>query len=260
MFWTILMAAAVPPGAGAMDSPIVMLEAEGNGVHCVANRELCIALSDGDGGRAMRISSPATGDAEGALVALPSGLGTDRDLTLWPNLVFVSSKDEPGQGSSLEYLVGVVATESAGYSGGGGSGSRLHLLRFVMAPHAMAFGGEVLDVDWKGDLAIRACFTEVEAQDRLGACHDEYEYVATLTPAVGDGGELPSLTYRSVATAFPQMSRRWEDNSGQKLKKSDLTHWRDPECSYQRVLRYNPATARYEMDRPGPDCSTYTNP
>ena len=38
------------------------------------------------------------------------------------------------------------------------------------------------------------------------------------------------------------------------------SRWRDPECSYTRTLRYNPASERYEMDRVAPDCSSYTVP
>ena len=68
------------------------------------------------------------------------------------------------------------------------------------------------------------------------------------------------MLYRSVATAYPQTARRGEDNSGQKLTKADLSDWRDFDCSYERLLHYNPATARYEMDRPAPDCSAYTTP
>ena len=120
--------------------------------------------------------------------------------------------------------------------------------------------GEVLDTVWNSSLMIRACFSEEDLRDRLGACHDDYRFAATLAAADDDGGELPALTYRAVATAYPQTARRSEDGSGQRLTRADLSHWRDPECSYVRILRYNPATSRYEMERPAPDCSAYTTP
>ena len=68
------------------------------------------------------------------------------------------------------------------------------------------------------------------------------------------------LTYRSVATAYPRTSRRSQDNSELRLQAADLVRETDPRCSYERTLRYNPATSRYEMDRPAPDCSDYTTP
>jgi hypothetical protein len=45
-----------------------------------------------------------------------------------------------------------------------------------------------------------------------------------------------------------------------RLKRADLVRAPDRRCSYDRVLHYNPATSRYEMDRPAPDCSDYTTP
>jgi hypothetical protein len=75
-----------------------------------------------------------------------------------------------------------------------------------------------------------------------------------------EAGELPVLAYGAVATAYPRGARRSGDNSGLRLKAGDLVHEKDPECSYDRTLRYNPATSRYEMDRPAPECSDYTTP
>ena len=80
------------------------------------------------------------------------------------------------------------------------------------------------------------------------------------TAAPADGGWWPALTYRAAATSFPRTSRRSEDNSAGKLKRADLVRAEDPACTYDRVLRYNPATSRYEMDRPAPECSDYTTP
>lgn len=113
---------------------------------------------------------------------------------------------------------------------------------------------------WDSSLMIRACFSEDDMKLRRGACHDEYGFTGTLAAGTPGAAELPTLICRSVATAYPQTSRRMSDNGGAPLKKSDLVKWQDPECSYERVLRYNPATSRYEMDRPAPDCSDYTTP
>ncbi|HKX89067.1 MAG TPA: hypothetical protein VJM13_07650 [Sphingopyxis sp.] len=264
MIWTLLFAAAAPaaPAAtpeAATDRVVSLVKGDGE-AQCLPDRSLCLELSGGDDetARNLLVSLPASGDAEKISVALPRGLDA-QSLSLWPKLVPIERASESGTQLAPEYLVGVIAEERAMYSGGGGSGGRLHLLQLGMAPHAIGLR-EVFDVVWDSSLMIRACFSEQDMKDRLGACHDEYSFRGTLAAAPNDGGELPALTYRSFATAYPMTSRRTEDNSEQKLKKSDLAQWSDPECSYTRTLRYNPATSRYEMDRAAPDCSVYTTP
>lgn len=266
MLLTLLLAAAQPmPGAVPAPNPrLIELVAKDDGIHCLPDGRICFALPSEAESEALPanlvVSFPGSGDEENAILPLPALAGEPQALHLWPHAVWVRGGGEADGREGLEMLVGVIGEQRAMYSGGGGSGSRLHLLRFGMAPHAVGLGGEVLDVVWDSSLMIRACFCEQDARDRLDACHDEYEFKAALKPGPDDGGELPSLTYRSFATAFPQTSRRSEDNSGQRLKPGDLVQWKDPECSYERVLRFNNATGRYEMDRPAPDCSVYTEP
>ena len=264
MIWMLLIAAAQPAAAGAVlpaDGGVVSLVADEGEAQCLPDRSLCLEVQGertDEGGRNLLISSPASDDAE--KVSLPLAHGTDgSDVSLWPKLIPVQRTSEDGTRLPPEYLVGVIEEQRAMYSGGGGSGGRLHLLRLGMAPHATGLR-EVFEVVWDSSLMIRACFSDQDMEDRLGACHDEYDFKGTLAAAPNDGGELPALTFRSFATAYPLTSRRTEDNSGQKLKKSDLARWSDPECSYTRTLRYNPATLRYEMDRAAPDCSVYTTP
>lgn len=266
MLLTMLLVAAQPM-ADAVPAPnpqLIELVAKDDGVHCLPDGEICFALPSGAESEALPanlvVSFPESGDDANTVLPLPALAGEPQALRLWPHVVWVRGGDEAGGGEGLEMLVGVIGEQRAMYSGGGGSGSRLHLLRFGMAPHAIGLGGEVLDVVWDSSLMIRACFSEQDARDRLNARHDKYEYKAVLTPGPDEGGELPTLTYRSFATAYPQTSRRGEDNSGQKLKPGDLVDWKDPECSYERLLRFNNATGRYEMDRPAPDCLVYTVP
>lgn len=258
MLLPLLIAAAQPAAAPA--NVVVDLVAGEDGRRCLPDNSLCLdvpaAQAGGAAGASLIVTSPSSDNRD--TVALP--FGADELAGLWPRLIVVPQGAEAENPERRQYLVGVVTEERAMYSGGGGSGSRLHLLRLDRNADGVSLGAEVLDTVWDSSLMIRACFSEEDMKDRLGACHDEYSFTGALAAAGPDGGELPSLTLRTTATAYPQTSRRTEDNSTVKLKKSDLAQWKDPECSYTRLLHYNPATARYEMDRPAPDCSVYTTP
>jgi hypothetical protein len=255
----LLLGAADPAAVEAPDPIVVALVAREDGRQCLPDGSLCLDLpvdvASGETG-GLRLS---TGGADDNAFALPYAQDDGESLRLWPYLVAVprAEEAEPGFG---HYLMGVVVSVNTMYSGGGGSGGRLHLLRLDTTPATTRLGDEVLDVVWDSSLMIRACFSEDDMKLRRGACHDEYGFTGTLAAGPDEVAELPALIYRSVATAYPQTSRRTNDNGGAPLRNSDLVKWQDPECSYERVLHYNPATARYEMDRPAPDCSDYTTP
>lgn len=256
MLLPLLIAAAVP------DPVVVALVADEAGRQCLPDRSLCLALpQDAESGEAgdLRLSAPGTESAADGSFALPYAGDDGQSLALWPHLIAVPPHAEATPGTR-QYLMGVIVGTSTMYSGGGGNGGRLHLLRLDTTPTSTRLGDEVLDVVWDSSLMIRACFSEADMKDRREACHDEYGFTATLTAAPSDGAELPALTYRPAASTYPRGVRRSADNGGLKLAPADLVRAPDPECSYERVLHYNPATARYEMDRPAPDCSDYTTP
>jgi len=254
MILSLFMAAAVaaaPPASG----PVVALVAGDDKSQCLPDRSLCLdvpAVEEvGTEGAVLRVSSPG---AEAVSLALPE-FAEAQSVELWPKLI----RGKGGDGAN-RYLVGILTGQTSMYSGGGGSASQLHLIELDATPNAARLGGEAIEVPWSGSLLIRACFSEEDMKDRLEACHDEYEYDAALAAAPGGAAMFPTLSYRAVATAFPRGSRRSDDNSATKLKRADLVRARDPACTYDRVLRYDAATARYQMDRPAPDCSDYTTP
>ncbi|OWQ92401.1 hypothetical protein [Sphingopyxis witflariensis] len=253
MFWALLIAAAQP---AAVADPVVIALVAGEGERkCLPDKSLCLDVPGGsDGG--LVLTAPNAGESED--LALPYSRD-GQTLNLWPYLIAVPSPDAMAS-DSRQYLMGIVVSTSAMYSGGGGNGSRLHLLRLDTTPSNTQLGDEVLDVVWDSSLMIRACFSEQEMKDRREACHDDYNFTGALLAGPVEVGELPVLTYRAVATAFPRTARRSSDNSKLRLKAADLVHAKDSACSYERTLRYNPATSRYEMDRPAPDCSDYTTP
>lgn len=261
--------ADVPAGPVQAAAPaIVPLRLSGD-QHCLPDASLCFAVvvdaNSGTGRYRLKITDPAS-MVEGEQVPLPQSDEGRGSVTLWPFVVALQPV-EAGGPFNREWLVGVLTENRAMYSGGGGEAFRLHLHRLGVNTNGGAVGGElgneVLSLPWRSSILIRACFSETDSKRRRGACHDEYEFGANLKIADSDEGSggFPVLGYQTQATAFPQTARRSEDSSAASpLTTADLSLWRDPECSYTRTLRFNPASERYEMDRIAPDCSSYTAP
>lgn len=248
-----LFLAAAAGAAAPVSGPLVALTGEEGKGGCLPDRSLCLEVPPTEeasgAGAVLRVSSP---DAPSVSLTLPE-FAEVQSVELWPRLI--RARDNPDR-----YLVGILTGQTSMYSGGGGSASQLHLIELDGAPAAPRLGGEALVVPWTGSVLIRACFSEKDMKDRLEACHDDYEFGAAFAVAPGSAAVFPTLSYRAVATAFPRTSRRSEDNSATRLKSADLVRARDPACTYDRVLRYDPAESRYEPDRPLPDCSDYTTP
>ena len=264
---TALLAGMLAPDPAAVQvaegQPVPMVIEAGRA--CLPDADVCLAVvADTTGGeRAYRavLSSKDMPMDKGKSQPLPCTVGDQEAPEIWPHVLpLAATAPGEGDGRAQFYLVGVLLKQNIAYSGGGAETSRLCLSTLGVG-RITALGQELLNLPWRSSLLIRACFDDADRKKRLGACHDEYDYGTSLTLAPdGDGGsELPALIYRTQATAYPQTARRWEDSSAlPPLKPSDLSRWRDPECSYSRTLRLNPATERYEMDRPAPDCQAYT--
>lgn len=108
---------------------------------------------------------------------------------------------------------------------------------------------------------IRACFNELDMKRRGGACHDEYNFDAALTLAGRLKSGMPVFRYRSKATSFPGPVSRSKDSLARRpLRKRDVITVTDPQCSYQRMYRFDPKARRYVAESPPPDCSNYTTP
>jgi hypothetical protein len=119
----------------------------------------------------------------------------------------------------------------------------------------------MLNVPVGASLLIRACFGERDMAQRRGACHDDYNFAGEVGLSREAASGLPVLTYVTKATAFPRGVSRLADSTAKpRLKKSDLVHERDPECSFSRRFRFDAAAGVYVPDSPLPDCSAYTVP
>ncbi len=273
----LAMQAAPPAAEGATPppSPVASADAglpaavlpftgvEADRFRCVEDRSLCLALDVGndpvDVPAPVWLHITVIGTDTMPTVTTRMELDGADDARIWPYAVRLDSRDPWDENDG--WVIGVVRLSHQNYSGGSATGARLSLYRLVPQAGSYALGDELASLPWTGSISIRACFGEEDARRRRGVCHDEYDFTAALDFAADEGGPYPLLRFRTLATAYPASSRRTEDNSGATtLTEADLVRWRDPLCSYDRLLRYNPAARRYEMEAIAPECSDYTQP
>ncbi|GAB3347311.1 hypothetical protein [Lysobacter tyrosinilyticus] len=236
-------------------------------VHCTPDRQWCAQIhSDAqDGSRLLEVFDQTAPVKERPTwrYALPKGEDYEEGdpPTFWPRIVRLQAGDGPGHGRHSA-MMGVVMHFRAGYSGGGASADHLVLIKVDAGYGSEATFAEVLSVPLSGAAMIRACFSDADVEQRAGACHDEYSFSATLTLHDADASAgLPEFSYETEATSFPgPVSRNADSLANPALKESDLVTVVNQECSYSRILRFNPAIGRYEADSPLPDCSEFTAP
>jgi hypothetical protein len=256
------MQAAAEQPAAVIDM-IVPAESQ-HGLICLPDRGPCLRLEPTDqDGRNVELSIHSTDSAGATQVdnyPLPQSVIANRDgerLTIWPHAIRLPVPS-PLFETLPAYLVGVLREERTDRSDGAGSSARLMLYMLLVGDGQARLVSEVASLPWRGSQRVSVCFAEADRERRQGACHEEFLFRANLTIADADGGPLPALRFETQATAYPQTVRPGENNTiPLSLTTADLVHWRDPECSYTRTLRFNLATERYEMDGLAPDCSAY---
>jgi hypothetical protein len=252
-----ITAFAAPP---RMDALAISQSETGMPFGCSLDK-LCVEIGPSPAGCEDESCATAVGDAlslrrpgdQRGLAQTPYGLtglspaDEESSLKLWSKLIQFDGG----------VLAGVETQMRTMYSGGGAGSTTLHLIAFL--PGQSPF--EVLSVPLNADVMIRACFSEPDMKQRAGACHDEYSFNANLTlPGTSVAG-MPVLRYRSKATSFPgPVSRSKDSLAGRPLRKRDIVTVTDPQCSYQRLYRFDPETRSYVSDTPPPDCSNYTVP
>lgn len=223
---------------------------------CTADKQVCIQVVRQGGDSAPEIEVERTGDnASTYRFARSEEEDTSQasDVTLWPHLLRLAN-------NTGAIVIGVEVNTHAGYSGGGGSASELRL--FEIARDKSTFRErEVLSVPVAGSLMIRACFSEEDQRRRLDACHDEYEFGATLRLDEGVKSGLPRLVYQTLATSFPGKVSRFKDSlAGPPLRERDLVTVANARCSYKRIFRFEADKNVFTPDHPLPDCSEFTVP
>jgi hypothetical protein len=181
--------------------------------------------------------------------------------TAWPFIIRLAEPPVDDQLAPHQALIGVQSHTSAMYSGGGAQATHLTLHLVQVSPvHQSAL--EVATLPMSGSVMIRACFSEDDYRVSGGACHDEYDFNATLALDREYGGAMPRFRFVTEANSFPGRVGRFEDNSsaGAMARRRLAGRAIDTECSYRRMIAWNPAVSRYEFNRPAPACDDYLVP
>ena len=224
---------------------------EGAGRFCSAENIWCASVEvSKKGGLALTVERSSWTQPETVLV--DTAQYEINDVELWPQIYEVG----PDQ-----ILVGVMMTQTASYSGGGGSANWLSLYSLTTLDELEA--KEVLHLPMSSGIEIRACFDEEDIEKRLSACHDQYDFTGTLDLAKGETapGDMPDLFYATVASSFPgPVSRSADSTTAPALTEADLVKVENETCTYQRTYQFDTASGRYKPDAPEPECSEFTVP
>jgi len=214
---------------------------------CSADGAWCVSLTPPDDeGLRRPVIRPGANTGPSAAPAEPTD--AVETYAVWPTLIALADGG---------FIAGVETRMSTGYSGGGGSATELRLFKVSGGQTSPA---PILNLPVKGDLLIRACFSEADVEKRGEACHDEYGFTGKLEIETANGA-MPALAYSTNAWAFPRGASRDEDSTTRgPLTAADLVRETDRTCSFSRRFLFNARTGVYTPDRTLPDCSNYTTP
>ena len=239
--------ASAAPAEPAKSTGLALLPRPHPEQACSTDGAWCVTLSPPDDEGLRR---PVVRSGAAAGLSSPTTEQTDsfETATVWPKLIRLADGG---------FIAGVETRMSTGYSGGGGSATELRLFRVAAGQTPSA---PILTLPIKGDLLIRACFSEADMEKRREACHDEYGFTGNLEIEALDGA-MPALTYSTNAWAFPRGASRDEDSTTRgPLTTADLVRETDRTCSFRRRFLFDARTRAYAPDRLLPDCSNYTVP
>lgn len=146
--------AAAPPALPAQES----MERLDNGARlCSADHQLCFAVSDGEQPQDRELivtMIDGDGQPQSQQVLLPAQL-QDQDvlmassIDIWAELIRLGDNAADPM-SRHSALIGLIVSESRGYSGGGGQAQQLYLFRLSYGPGTPVIGDEMLRVPLTG--------------------------------------------------------------------------------------------------------------
>lgn len=229
------------------------------GERCLPKTRVCLSLNETskEGLPLLRVRAFAMGGDGDKSFPLDIGSDLQEDFDLWSLAVRrapIAGSDARGE----SVLVGVTVHQRLSYSAGAASRRTLWLFMVDNAGSNQATIREVLSVPLDAGQSIRACFNKKDEKARHNACVDETAVDAILVMNADDAEPMPTFTYRVRTSSYPSdMPFREPQDLPKKLTKKDLVSKEHPICTYERKVAWNPATARYEFDRPAPDCKIY---
>ena len=246
----MLTAAAAAMQSGAGVGEMITLAAGADEARCTSEAGLCWSMKPTDDGKGWNLHQQSGADR------------AERDFALLiPKHMNVSVWDK---------AITIPAMENGGRARGSCCGIcrktynvfwRARWLKLYSLDNEYGspiLGDELLSVPISASKMIRACFSERDYKRRRNACHDEYNFDATLEVSPVSAPGWPTLRYVARADGFPGGASLDRDSSTDPpLKERDLERRADPACSFTRTAVYNPLTARYEFNSPSPDCSDY---
>ena len=230
---------------------------------CMPGTRLCFSInnSNGNGQSVLRVRriNESRAQQTNSISELPLDLVAQRhtELRLWNmGIKRIAVDERDADGESL--FIGVISNDRLTLSGGGASSQILWLYRIDNAGTAEAQAHQILSVPFGAGRSIRACFNTKDERLRHNACQDELEIVADLVLDPTNDNPMPRLNYSTGVRTYPSdIPLRAPEDLPERLTQADLIWKKNELCSYIRKLAWNPPTARYEFDKPAPDCSIY---
>jgi len=213
-------------------------------IHCTDDRRVCARLRLGEGQSQWWLEA----SVDGGRAWQGADLAMDYDMTRF------AIRGRAVRQADGPLLVEVERANAAGYSGGGASETVLVVLRIdpdgAVAP--------MFEAPVAANKLIRACFSQRDERRRRGACHDEYEFTATLALDPANASGPPRFVLTTRARTYPGQRQLDSDATTQPpLLARDLVWWTDPLCSYRRVFAADAAAEGYLPDAPLPECADY---
>lgn len=233
---------------------------------CVSTLRLCFSLTTPDGAdrRLLNVRDLGSSAGSGApavdAVPLSSEAHEDAVVNLWSLAVLppANAADGPRNGNGDAWvMVGMIASQIEMSAGGFENVSRLWLYRVGWAGDGKPYAAQILSVPFTAHRSTKVCFDAEDEQRRAGACHDVLDFESLLTLDPANASALPVFEYRTFAGTYPNDVPLQSAETAAPLTPADLVRRQDPQCTYRRKVAFNPATARYEFDRPGPACEAY---
>lgn len=227
------------------------------GERCLPKTRLCFSISEVDTEALPQLRVREFGGNSDRSLPIDLVVGDDQKLEIW-SLGIRRAGHEASDAAGEAVIIGIEAWDHASYSGGTASKATLWLYQIDGAGTADAVARQVLSVPLNGEQYIRACFNAKDEKARANACMDLTSVEAMLVLDAENAEPMPAMIYRVATGSYPSdIPFREVEDQPKKLTKEDLIPARHPTCSYERKLAWNPATARFEFDRPAPDCQIF---